>query len=277
MSHGGLRNVEGGARLCRGSGPDLYEPAGSAAAVVAQDPSQAIVTNINAKRNRSDIEAVGDAFDMTQLLVQRTRTHEAITAIAAAVRPGMLEEEAVALANTVLAERHMRRGWHKVNLRFGVNTTLTFHAASQPRVVLGANDIFFIDIGPVFERWEGDGGDTFVVGHDAEFEQCAADARAVFHAARRRWLADALSGGSLYDFAAAEAARRGWVLNLEMNGHRISDFPHKAIFDGSLAQIDFAPTAGLWVLEIQIRHPSKPFGAFFEDLLLRDDYFAAAG
>jgi len=181
----------------------------------------------------------------------------------------------VALANRLLAERQMRRGWHKVNLRFGVNTTLTFHSASQPRVVLGSNDIFFIDIGPVFERWEGDAGDTFVMGHDPEFVRCAADARAVFHAARRRWLADALSGRALYDLAAAEAARRGWVLNLEMNGHRISDFPHRAIFDGSLAQIDFAPAAGLWVLEIQIRHPSKPFGAFFEDILLEDRYFSA--
>jgi hypothetical protein len=230
---------------------------------------------MEANRNRSDLEAVGEGFDMSQLLTQRARTHEAITAIAAAIRPGMLEEEAVALANSLLAERQMRRGWHKVNLRFGVNTTLTFHSASQPHVVLGTNDIFFIDIGPVFERWEGDGGDTFVVGHDAELQRCAADARAVFHAARRRWLADALSGRALYDFAAAEAARRGWVLNLEMNGHRISDFPHRAIFDGSLAQIDFAPAAGLWVLEIQIRHPSKPFGAFFEDILLEDRYFSA--
>jgi Metallopeptidase family M24 len=232
---------------------------------------------MNANRNRSDLEAVGEAFDMTQLLLQRARTQEAIAAIAAAIRPGMLEEEAVALANSLLAERQMRRGWHKVNLRFGVNTTLTFHSASQPRVALGANDIFFIDIGPVFERWEGDGGDTFVVGHDTELERCAADARAVFHAARRRWLTDALSGQALYDFAAAEAARRGWVLNLEMNGHRIGDFPHKAIFDGSLAQVDFAPTVGLWVLEIQIRHPDKPFGAFFEDLLLGDEHFGVAG
>ncbi len=210
---------------------------------------------------------------MARLLEQRDRTHEAITAIAREIHPGMHEEEAVALANGVLAERQMRRGWHKVNLRFGVNTTLHFHTTSQPGVVLSENDIFFIDIGPVFDRWEGDGGDTFVVGHDADLTRCANDARAVFHAARRRWLSDALSGRALYDFAAAEAARLGWVLNLDMNGHRISDFPHKAIFAGSLAQIDFAPSAGLWVLEIQIRHPTRPFGAFFEDLLLDDSHF----
>jgi Xaa-Pro aminopeptidase len=232
---------------------------------------------MSATRSQSSVEAVGEAFDMNQLLAQRVRTHQAITAIAAAIRPGMLEEEAVALANSLLAERQMRRGWHKVNLRFGVNTTLHFHSASQPGVALGDNDIFFIDIGPVFERWEGDGGDTFVVGQDAERARCAMDARAVFHAARRRWLADGLSGQALYDFAAAAASRLGWVLNLDMNGHRISDFPHAAIFKGSLAEIDFVPSAGLWVLEIQIRHPSEPFGAFFEDILLDDSHFPIAG
>ena len=29
----------------------------------------------------------------------------------------------------------------------------------------------------------------------------------------------------------------------------------------------FKSASGLWVLEIQIRHPERPFGAFFEDLL----------
>lgn len=28
-----------------------------------------------------------------------------------------------------------------------------------------------------------------------------------------------------------------------------------------------APTANRWILEIQIRHPSRNFGAFYEDLL----------
>jgi Metallopeptidase family M24 len=227
-------------------------------------------------RPQAAVEAVGDVFDMAKLLEQRARTHEAISSIAAAIRPGMREDEAVTLANHMLSEREMRRGWHKVNLRFGVNTTLTFHSPSEPGVVLGDSDIFFIDIGPVFEQWEGDAGDTFVVGHDAEFSRCAADARAVFHAARRRWLADGLSGRALYDFAAAEAARLGWEFNWEMLGHRISDFPHKLIFDGTMAEVDFVPSAGLWVLEIQIRHPTRPFGAFFEDILLEDIHFPLA-
>jgi len=228
---------------------------------------------LSTQLSQSQIEAVGAGFDMAQLLEQRQRTLKAIEAIAAAIVPGMREEAAVMLANQLLGERGMRRGWHKVNVRFGINTTLHFHTPSQPDVVLGDDDIFFIDIGPVFEHWEGDGGDTFVTGRNPDLARCAADARAVFHAARRQWLTEGLSGRALYEFSAEEAARRGWILNLQMNGHRLSDFPHKAIFGGSLAEIEFVPASGLWVLEIQLRHPTRPFGAFFEDLLLEDRHF----
>ena len=36
----------------------------------------------------------------------------------------------------------------------------------------------------------------------------------------------------------------------------------------SLSAVNFAPTTDLWVLEIQIRHPERQIGAFYEDLLL---------
>ena len=39
---------------------------------------------------------------------------------------------------------------------------------SEPGVVLGDNDIFFVDIGPIYGDTEGDAGDTFVVGDDPD-------------------------------------------------------------------------------------------------------------
>lgn len=222
---------------------------------------------------QADFEAVGEAFDSARMFEQRDRTREVIGAIAAAVRPGMVEEDAVEMAKAMLAERRMLRGWHDVYVRFGTNTTKTFGEASDPGVVLGEDDIFLIDIGPVFEKWEGDGGDTFVTGTDPDFARCAADARALFHAARRLWLAEGLSGQALYAFAVEEAAKLGWALNMDLSGHRLSDFPHAVLFDGPLADMEFTPSPALWVLEIHIRHPSKPFGAFFEDMLLDDSYF----
>ena len=209
---------------------------------------------MNVMMKQPDYEAVGPAFEFAKMLEQRDRTREVISAIAAAVRPGMVEEDAVEMAKGLLAERKMLRGWHDVYVRFGSNTTKTFGEASDPGVVLGETDIFLI-------------------GADADMARCAADARAIFHAGRHLWLNEGLSGKALYEFAVDEAAKRGWALNMDLSGHRISDFPHSVIYDGPMADMDFAPTAGLWVLEIHIRHPSKPFGAFFEDMLLDDSYF----
>jgi hypothetical protein len=65
----------------------------------------------------------------------------------------------------------------------------------------------------------------------------------------------------------------GWVLNFDLPGHRVSDFPHAAIYTGSLADFDANPSAMRWILEIHIRDPKGCFGAFFEDMLLPDEYY----
>ena len=40
-----------------------------------------------------------------------------------------------------------------------------------------------------------------------------------------------------------------------------------------MATVPFRPSAMAWVLEIHIRHKTRGFGAFFEDMLLADGYF----
>lgn len=224
---------------------------------------------------KSPIESVGDGYSTDEMFKVRKMTRAAINEIAARVKPGMVEEDAVEMARDVLAGSGMVRGWHDVYVRFGTNTTKTFGAASDPGVVLGADDIFLIDIGPVFEKWEGDGGDTFVTGTDPDKARCAGDARVLFHIVRKKWEAEKATGRALYAFAVAEARRMGWELNMDLSGHRISEFPHEAHYAGPMADVDFAPAAGpLWVLEIHIRHPTEKYGAFYEDMLLDDSYFA---
>jgi hypothetical protein len=230
---------------------------------------------MNDVATKPDLEAVGPEYSEEKMLFVRDRTRSAIHAIAGQVKPGMVEEDAVEMAKDLLGDLGMLQGWHDVYVRFGANTLKTFGAPSDPGVVLGENDVFFIDIGPVWKAWEGDGGDTFVVGRNAEMERCAADARALFHTVRKQWLTTGLGGKALYDFAVAEAQKLGWELNMDLSGHRISDFPHAAIYDGPLAEVDFTPKPLIWVLEIHIRDPQMRFGAFFEDMLLDDSYFAA--
>ena len=62
--------------------------------------------------------------------------------------------------------------------------------------------------------------------------------------------------------------KHGWRLNVEIRGHRVSDFPHAIYKAGDLGDFEDVPQVGLWILEIQIAHPSKPYGAFYEDLLV---------
>ena len=59
----------------------------------------------------------------------------------------------------------------------------------------------------------------------------------------------------------------GWVFNHHVKGHRVGDFPHAVHKPPALGAIGHVPAGDLWILEIQIRHPSRPFGAFHEDLL----------
>jgi Xaa-Pro aminopeptidase len=223
---------------------------------------------------QAGLERTGAAFTTEKMLAVRAITRAAIHEIASRCKPGMVEEDAVEMAKEILAGHGMVQGWHDVYVRFGANTTKTFGAPSDPGVVLGADDLFLIDIGPVFEKWEGDGGDTFVTGASPAYAKCAEDARALFHLVRKKWEKEKATGKVLYDFATAEAAKMGWELNLDLSGHRISDFPHAAVYEGPMNTVGFTPSPLLWVLEIHIRSPDMKFGAFFEDMLLADSYFA---
>jgi hypothetical protein len=47
----------------------------------------------------------------------------------------------------------------------------------------------------------------------------------------------------------------------------VSDFPHAIFKAGNLGSFEPHPDAGLWILEIQLAHPTRRFGSFYEDLL----------
>lgn len=215
-----------------------------------------------------DSEAHGAAFDLAAMVRAQDRTFEAVRRVAAAVRPGMTEIEACARADQVVADMGADRIWHKHVIRFAKGTLDTFHAPFDAERTLGENDIFFVDLGVVFEGHEGDAGDTFVTGDDPEMLACAQAARNLWADVAAHWRASGVSGAALYDYARRKAEALGWRLNLEVRGHRVCDFPHAIYRAGALGDFGLCPTTGLWILEIQIAHPTRPFGAFFEDLLI---------
>jgi methionyl aminopeptidase len=224
-------------------------------------------------RDIEKIEANDDRFSLDELLYVRARTRRAVHLIADKVKAGMAEEEAKDMARTILTSLGMRRGWHHIIVRCGRNTTKDFMARSEPGVVLQDNDIFFIDIGPIFQDCEGDAGDTFVLGDDPDHHRAKTDVRAIWEDVRRQWFDTHSSGEELYRYAEEAARARGWKLNLDLSGHRLSEYPHSAHYDGPLAEVAFRPNPNLWVLEIAIAHPDGGFGAFYEDLLLEDQSF----
>jgi Xaa-Pro aminopeptidase len=221
----------------------------------------------------AELEATGEKFSLEALMDMRVRTRKAVHLIADQVVVGMVEEDAKAMARATLEGLGMRRGWHHIIVRVGRNTTKDFMERSDKGVVLAENDIFFVDIGPVYGDTEGDAGDTFVVGSDPDHHRAKKEVRMIWDEVREKWFTEGSTGTELYDYAIATAAGYGWKLNMDLSGHRLSDFPHSAHYDGPLAEVNFRPNPNLWVLEIAIAHPSRNFGAFYEDLLLEDQSF----
>ena len=213
-------------------------------------------------------EAVGQAYDPALMLRARERSWAVLQGIRERMRPGISEDEARAEAAEVFHAHGLERLWHPVVIRIGANTTQSFRERSNPDLRLGEDDIYFIDLGLVFEGHEGDVGDTFTTGADPARQACAEAARTLFDEVATAWRTRGLSGEALYAFAGERAQAMGWRFNHAIKGHRVGDFPHAIHKAGDLGTLEQAPSSGLWILEIQIAHPSEPYGAFYEDLLV---------
>jgi len=212
-------------------------------------------------------EKTGAAYRREALVAAQAKTWQAVDAIGRRVRPGIRESEAKAIAHEVLVELGHDRRWHPNIVRIGANTRLVWKEPSPDDAVLGEHDLFFVDLGPVFDGHEGDAGTTFVVGDDADMHACAAACRDLWGRVAAVWRELQPTGRELYAFAKREALAMGWEFHHDVKGHRVGDFPHAIHQTPTLGSIGHVPGEGLWILEIQIRHPSKPFGAFHEDLL----------
>lgn len=221
-----------------------------------------------ASQDAAAIEQTHAGFSVQKMLATRAKAQQAVSRIAAQVQVGMLEEDANQMVVATLQEMGAKQAFHKPYIRFGSNTTKTFGADSDPGIRLGEDDIFFIDVGPVWEGYEGDAGDTFVTGSDPELKRCATDAKQIFAAVANKWKTEPATGVELYQYAVKMAKDLGWELNLDLGGHRLGDYPSGEHYEGPLSEITFHPSPNLWMVEVHIRHPEQQFGAFYEDLLV---------
>ena len=205
-------------------------------------------------------------FDMAH--TAREKTWEAVEAIKSFIRPGMTEKEAIQKANAYFASQGVKKFWHKTHIRFGESTVLSFNDPYREHVVLQETDIFYIDIGPVWDGVEGDCGDTFVMGENPEFTRIKADVKTIFEQTRDYWRAQKPSGVELYQYAQDQTEKMGYLLHpAYVKGHRLSEFPHFAYTKIGTGDLEFSPAPDRWILEFQICDRSMKFGAFYEDLL----------
>jgi Xaa-Pro aminopeptidase len=213
-------------------------------------------------------EVSGTAFKPESLVTAQQRSWKLLQEIAAAIEPGMIEADALAMAKKKFEEWGIEKLWHATKIRFGKNTCCAFKDLSDPSVVLQQSDIFYLDLGPVFDEHEGDVGATFMLGDDPEHLRAIDDVKWLFDVIEAEWRQSAKSGHDLYLWAKNKAEEKGWILNIEgAGGHRVSDFPHALYHKGKLRDFKGTPSPRAWILEVLIRHPSRDFGAFYEDML----------
>jgi Xaa-Pro aminopeptidase len=187
-----------------------------------------------------------------------------------------LSDEINALAADLLG---VTRHWHRRIVRAGENTLQPFKEHPPDRVV-AADDIVFLDLGPIFEEWEADFGRTYVLGDDP-------DKLALRDALPRVWQAGRdyfeghpdVTGAELFNATVEFARGEGFRWGSHIAGHLVGEFPHKKI-PGSATEWYVMPGSTKpmrrhdprgrqchWILEVHLIDPQQRFGGFYEQLL----------
>lgn len=222
-----------------------------------------------------ELEKVGPRYSLDGMLAAREQSVRAVAAIASQLQVGMTTAQALEMAAHTLQAMGASHTWHPTYIRFGDDTVRTPRQGIDLQRALRTTDIVVVDVGPVWDGYEGDYGDTFVFGQHALHHACVKALHEVFDETRQAW-GRGLTGRELYDFAERSAQAKGWQLERNLAGHRIADFPHVLYSQDKLAEVEIVPSEVVWVLEIQLCHPTEPVGAFFEDILIGESKPGAA-
>lgn len=221
----------------------------------------------NQQLEQQPTQQVGAGFSLAEMQQAQLIALDCLQQIATRLQPGISETDAIAIANTVLQQAGAEQHWHPPIIRFGHNTAKIYSEPSAPDSRLGDQDIFFIDLGPVFAGHEADVGATFCRGDNPVHQQVQHAVHQVFDHVAAHWRATGCSGAALYQVASEAAAQYGMVLNHHIKGHRVGDFPHKLYASGQLGGCEGEVRSGIWVLEIQLLDPVSGYGGFVEQVL----------
>lgn len=219
---------------------------------------------------------------LSQLIAAEERALELLAAIeaagfvAAGRREGEVDADIAALAES---EFGVTRHWHKRLVRTGPNALCVFADNPEERTI-GENDTVYLDLGPVFEEWEADIGQTYAVGDDPAHHALIAALPQVFEETRAHANANPdITGAELYDLACEAAERRGYIFGGKIAGHTVGEFPHLTwpgerehtrIYPDNpnkLSDPDHLGRQRFWIIETHLIAPDRSFGGFYERLL----------
>lgn len=196
------------------------------------------------------------------------------------IRPGIPETRLMhEIAELGRREFGIEQNWHKRIVRAGPNT-LKPYDENPPDLLIGEDDIVFIDLGPVFERWEADFGRSYVLGRDPHKLRLCADIEAAFAAAKRYFEERPdITGSELYAYVKQLAERGGWEFGGSIAAHLVGEFPHKNLPENgavgyadanhhdAMRGLDSLGRQRHWILEIHFIDRARQIGGFHEELL----------
>jgi Xaa-Pro aminopeptidase len=223
-----------------------------------------------------------DAARIAELVAAQAKAVELFAAVEARgiVAPGVSEAQASDAIRDLASERFgFTRHWHKRIVRAGANTLLQFDQ-NPPDLVIGHDDIVFLDFGPIFEEWEADFGRTYVFGDDPVKRKLNDALPVIFDAGREFFETHPdVTGQQLYAHMTQLAREAGWEFGGDIAGHLVGQFPHDKIpgdkieyyiTPGSAERMRRSDSAGRpchWILEVHLVDRARQIGGFYEELL----------
>jgi Xaa-Pro aminopeptidase len=176
----------------------------------------------------------------------------------------------------------IKKFWHKRIVRSGKNTLFPYKENPE-NLTFQQDDILFFDLGPVFEDWEADIGDTFVLGDDPTKIKLKKDVKEAFETGKNYFKSHPeITGSELYSYTCALAKQYGWSYGNEHCGHLIGNFPHEQLLGEEIKNYihpdnilpmntpDKFGKPRHWIYEIHFIDKEKQIGGFFEQLLTID-------
>jgi len=196
------------------------------------------------------------------------------------LEPGILESEASRRIHELAGDAFGGpKWWHRRVVRAGANTVHPYQEHPPDRMI-EADDIVFVDLGPVFEGWEADFGRTWVLGDDPR-KRALRDAVVELYERGRAFAADRpeLTAAGLHAFVVGTAHELGYEFGNYHCGHLVGEFPHGKIpgekIHSYLHPDNPTPLEGTlddgtpltWILESHLVDQEIDRGGFVEGLL----------